>query len=165
MELRGPGGEAKLIQPGTSTEIQPPSSSKAKSVSWAPSKEVILPSGEIYGEMLPPENKPLPLPPGPEGHQPIQPTTSSKAKSVSWPPSKEVQLPSGEIYSEMQPPGPEGYQPKMAAQQLPSPPEPQSKNFFSKLVGGKLKFWRRISGTAGGVVTEGQRHLQGTVDT
>jgi hypothetical protein len=105
-------------------------SSKAKSVSWAPWKEVKLPSGRIYREML--------LPPGlgPEKYQPNQPASSSPAKSVSLPLTKEVQLPSGEIYSEVLPP-------EMAAQELP--PEPQSENIFSKLV-GKLKFkpWRRI---------------------
>ena len=39
------------------------------------------------------------------------------------------------------------------------------RSIFCKFV-GKLwfKFWCRISGTAGGVVTEGQRDLQGTVD-
>jgi hypothetical protein len=71
-----PEGEAKLIQPVTSTEIQPASFSKAKSVSWAPSKEVLRPSGEIYSEMLPPETKPPALPPGREGHQSNQPASS-----------------------------------------------------------------------------------------
>jgi hypothetical protein len=60
-----PESEAKLIQPGTSAEIQPTSSSKAKSVSWAPSKKVKLPSGDIISEpLLPPEITPLPRPPG-----------------------------------------------------------------------------------------------------
>lgn len=154
--------ETGLIQAGTSTDIQPASSSKAKSVSWAPTKEVKLSSGQIYSEMLPPETKPLPLAPVPEGHQPNQPQSSSNAKPVSW---KEVQLPSGEIYSEMVPAesktvpllsGQEGFQPKIVAQQLPSPLEPQSESIFGKLVGGlKFRPWRRISGTAGGVVTEG----------
>jgi hypothetical protein len=46
--------KAKLIQPGPSTGIQPASSSKAKSVSWAPWKEVKLPSGRIKNTMLVP---------------------------------------------------------------------------------------------------------------
>jgi hypothetical protein len=144
-----PEGGANLIQPGSSTNIQPASSSKAKSVSFAPSKEVKLPSGFIYSEILQPEIKPPP--PGPEGHQPNQPTSSSNAKPGSLPPWKEVKLPSGLIYSEMLPPGHEV-------------PEPESESIFSKLA-SKVKFWRRISGTAGGVVTEGQKDLQGTVDT
>jgi hypothetical protein len=151
-----PEGAANLVQPGTSTEVQRVSSSQAKSVKWAPSKEVKLPTGEIYSEMLPPEIEPLPLT---EGYQPNQQVSSSKAKLVKWPPLKEVQLPTGEIYSEMLPPEvkplplpprPEGYQPKMAAQQLPSPPVPESETIFSKLV-GKLKLWRRIPVTASGV--------------
>jgi hypothetical protein len=149
-----------LIQPGTSTEIQPASSSKAKSVSFAPSK-VILPSGDIGTEMLQPEKKPpqLSITGGtklsgkPEGEakliQPgvsteIQPASSSKAKSVSFAPTKEVLPPSGEIDTGMPqpgikprplPPGPEGYQPEMAAR----PTKPKFKNIISKLM-GKLKF-------------------------
>ena len=46
--------KAKLIQPGPSTGIQPASSSKAKSVSWAPWKEVKLPSGKIKNTLLVP---------------------------------------------------------------------------------------------------------------
>jgi hypothetical protein len=103
-----PEGESELFQPGTSTEVQPASTSKAKSVSFAPSMEVILPSGEKYSEALPPDIEPLPRP----------------------------------LFLDL-------WQAKMAAQQSPKP-----KNTFSKLV-GKLKFWRRSSGTAGGVVTEG----------
>jgi hypothetical protein len=41
--------------------------------------------------------------------------------------------------------------------------EPESMSFLSKLV-SKLKFWRRISGTASGVVNAAQRELQGTYD-
>jgi hypothetical protein len=92
-------------------------------------------------------------------------TQGGEAKSVSFPPSKEVKLPSGLIYSEMLPPETKPL-PKMTAQQLPSPPEHQSENIFSKLAGKlKFKFWRRISGTASSVATEGQRDFQGTVDT
>jgi hypothetical protein len=148
-------GQAKLIQPGTSTEIQPASSSTAKSISWAPSKRV---SGETTSEPLQPGIEPLPLP------TEIQPESSSKAKSVSWAPSR-VKLPSGEIISEPLPPetephpltpGHEGFQLEMAAQQSPSPPKPKFNNIVSKLGKlGKLKFWRRISGTAGGVEAEG----------
>jgi len=62
------GGKAESIQPaGTLTEIQPTSSStrKAKSVSWATSENVKLPSGAIASETLPPrplEIKTLPQP-------------------------------------------------------------------------------------------------------
>ena len=49
-----PEGEAKLIQQGPLTGIQPASSSKAKSVSWAPWKEVKLPSGKIKNTLLVP---------------------------------------------------------------------------------------------------------------
>ncbi|KAN0108984.1 hypothetical protein V8E52_009767 [Russula decolorans] len=92
-------------------------------------------------------------------------SSGGEAKSVSFPPSKEVKLPSGLIYSEMLPPETKPL-PKMTAQQLPSPPEHQSENIFSKLAGKlKFKFWRRISGTASSVATEGQRDFQGTVDT
>jgi hypothetical protein len=124
-----PEGEARLIQPVTSTEIQPASFSKAKSVSWAPSKEVLLLSGEIYSEMLPPETKPLCSAAG-AGGVPVQSTgivlidlALLDESAVSWNPPKEVLLQSGEIYSEIPPPeikplplppGPEGYQPKMA---------------------------------------------------
>jgi hypothetical protein len=120
-------GEANLIQPVTSTEIQPASLSKSKSVSWVPPK-VSLPSGDIHTETLQPE---------------IQPASLSKSKSVSWGPTTEIKpLPLS--------PEREGYQPKMAAQQSPSPPKRPSKNIFRKLVGKlKLKFSRRISGTAG----------------
>jgi len=162
-----PEGEAKLIQPGTSTEIQPASLSRAKSVKWGAFNEVKLPSGRIFKEELPPlENEHDPLSPGRGGYQPEQPTSLSKSKSISWPPSKEVHLPSGLIYSEMlqlenKPlplqPGREGHQPGMVAQQSPSRSKPKSKNIFSKLgkLSSKLKFWRRFSGTADGVVTEG----------
>jgi hypothetical protein len=134
--------------PGTSTGIRPASSSKAKSVSWSLWQEVKLPSGQIYHQMLPPQRNPLPLPQGSEGYQLNQPASSSTAKSISVPLTKAVKPPSGESYSEVVPL-------EMAAQKLP-PPEPQPENVFSKLV-GKLKFkpWRRISGTAGGVVTGG----------
>lgn len=141
---------------GEANSLQRASSSKAKSVSWAPTKEVKLPSGQIYTQMLaPPESSPLPPPPVPEGHQPDQPASSSTAKSASLPLTKEVHLPSGHIYSEVLPPG-------MAAQESPLPPE--SENILSKLL-GKLKLWRRISVTTGDVVTEGERDLQDTVDT
>lgn len=63
-----PDGEAKLIQPKTFDEVQPASesSSKAKSVFMGPRA---LEGGAIairrgFSEMLPPEIKPLPLPPG-----------------------------------------------------------------------------------------------------
>jgi hypothetical protein len=43
--------------------------------------------------------------------------------------------------------------------------EPKPMSYFSKLV-SKLKFWRRISGTANGAVNAAQREMQGiTVDT
>jgi len=137
-----PEGEGKLIQSGTSTEIQPPSSSKAKSVSFAPSTVVIPPSGEIYVETLQPETKP---------------PSTSKAKSVSFAPLREIIPPSGKTYSETLPPDfkfqprplfLDLYQAKMAAR--PTKPKSNFKNIFSKLI-RKLKFWRRISGTAGGV--------------
>jgi hypothetical protein len=115
-----PEGKAKLIQPGTSTEIQSASSSRAKSVSFSSSKKVLLPSGEIYTEMLQPEKKPpqLSITSGGKMIQPgvsteIQPVSSSKAKPLALPP----------------------YQPIMAAQ----PTKPKSKNIFKKLI-GKLKF-------------------------
>ena len=184
---------------GGANSVQPASSSKAKSVSWAPKKMVLLPSGQIYTQMLaPPKSSPLPPPPVPEGHQPDQPASSSKAKSVSWAPKKTVLLPSGRIYTQMlappessplpPPPVPEGHQPnqpaslpltkevhlpsshvysevlppEMAAHESPLPTE--SESILSKLV-GNLKFWRRISVTAGDVVTEGEGDSQGTVDT
>ena len=133
---------------GGANSVQPASSSKAKSVSWAPKKMVLLPSGQIYTQMLaPPESSPLPPPPVPEGHQPNQP--------ASLPLTKEVHLPSSHVYSEVLPP-------EMAAHESPLPTE--SESILSKLV-GNLKFWRRISVTAGDVVTEGEGDSQGTVDT
>ena len=51
-----PEGEAKSIEPG--------SSSKAKSISWAPFRKIKMPSGEVYTEELP-ETKPHPPPPPP----------------------------------------------------------------------------------------------------
>ena len=157
-----PEGEARLIQPGTSTEIQPASFGKAKSVSFAPSKKVFLPSGEISIETLQSEKKPpqlsitggTKLSSKPENEakliQPgisteIQPALSSKAKSVSFSPEKVVLPPSCGIYTELPqpviipppslPPGPEGYQPKIAVQ----PTKPKSKSMLRKLV-SKLKF-------------------------
>ena len=53
------------FKPGTTTENQPASPSKTKSVSWGTSNKVVLPSGEITSEPLP-QN--LPLPPGREGY-------------------------------------------------------------------------------------------------
>jgi hypothetical protein len=158
-------GEAKLIQPGTSTEIQPASLSKAKSgtwapnnnkpaslsksksVSWAPSRTVVLPSGSIHTEMLEPEKKPPQL-------------SITDGTELSLKPEAEAKLIQPETSTDIQPllqsesPEREGYLPKMAAQQ--SPPKPKAKNIFKKLL-GKLKFKlsRRISRTAGGVVTEG----------
>jgi hypothetical protein len=105
-------GGANLIQSVTSTETQPASSSNRKSVSWAPEREVRLPSGKTYSEMLPPEVEPLPRP----------------------------------LFMD-------AIQANVAAHQSP---KPQSKNIFRKLLGKlKFQFSRRISGTAGGVVTEG----------
>ncbi|KAF8490077.1 hypothetical protein F5888DRAFT_1743057 [Russula emetica] len=123
-----PEGEAKSTL-RTSTETQPASPSEAKSVSWAPSKEVLLPSGETVSEPLTPESGSesswgyfdLPTPlgreeylakmaaqqsPSPEVASTLrtstetQPASPSEAKSVSWTPSKEVLLPSGETVSE-----------------------------------------------------------------
>ena len=152
LSWNNPEGEAKLIQPETSTEIPQPTSSKAKSVSFAPSREVILPSNEIKSEMLPPD---------------IKPPSSNKGYRVSFAPWMDMIKPSGETYSVMLPPDRKSlprplfldvYMAKKAAQ----PKKSKYKNIVSKLL-GKIKFWRRISGTAGGVVTEGQRDLQGTV--
>jgi hypothetical protein len=155
-----PEGKAKFIQPGTSTELQPTSSSKAKSVSWASSKEVKLPSGEIISEpLVKPKSvswapsKEMKLPSGEIISEPLVKPPKSvswapskeaklpsgeiiseplvKPKSVSWAPSKEVKLPSGEIISEPLPP-----------ETKPIQPKPKSNNIFRKL--GKLKFWRRI---------------------
>jgi hypothetical protein len=112
-----PEGEAKSIQPGTLTEIQrtkiqPASSSKSKLISWAPEREVILPSGVKYSEMLPDSGiKPVP--------------------------------PLGEQLT---------YLDMMAALKSASQSRPKPQPIFRVL--GKLKFWRRIPGTAGGVVTE-----------
>jgi hypothetical protein len=69
-----------------------------------------------------------------------------------------VHLPSGLMYYEALPPEtkplprPLSLEAHPAAQQSP---KPHSENIFSKLLGElKFKFSRRISGTAGGVVTE-----------
>ena len=158
--------EPPLLSTSAGTQLPWNPGGEAKLGSFPPLnlKEVKLPSGMIYSEILPPEVKPLPLHPGPEGQQLNQPASTSKAKSVTWSPSKEVKLSSGIIYSEMLPPVTKP-PPKMTTQQLPSLPEHQSENILSKLAGKlKFKFWRRISGTASSVVTEGQRDLQGTVD-
>ena len=105
------------------------------------------------------------LPPNPEGKaeliQPgvpteIQPASSSMSKLIQPGVSTEIQPAS----SSMSKSGPSRVMPPsgeiMAAQQSPSPMKPKSKSTFRKLV-GKLKFkpWRRVSRTAGGVVTEG----------
>jgi hypothetical protein len=111
-ELSSSDGGANLIQPVTSTETQPASSSNCKSVSWAPEREVRLLSGKTYSEMLPPEVEPL-----------------------------------------LRPLFMDAIQANVAAHQSP---KPQSKNIFRKLLGKlKFQFSRRISGTAGGVVTKG----------
>jgi hypothetical protein len=52
-------GTSTATHPGTSTEIQPASLSKAKSVSWGPSKVVLLPSGDIPTQ-IPQSLSPLP---------------------------------------------------------------------------------------------------------
>ena len=56
------------FKPGTTTENQPASSSTTKSVSWGTENKVVLPSGQIASEPLPPVVKDLPLPPGREGY-------------------------------------------------------------------------------------------------
>lgn len=114
-----PEGEAKLIQPGSSTETLPASSSNVKTVKWAPTMEVKLPSGLIYNQMLPPDK--------PETSTETQSASSSDAKSAGWVP-KEVKLPSGLIYSEMVPPSTEPH------------PESESMSILSKLVEG-AKTW------------------------
>jgi hypothetical protein len=68
-------GGAKLSQPGTSTEIQPASLSKAKSVLWATPK--LLLSGEAESVELGTEIKPLPVSPG-YRYKPRPPEPKSK---------------------------------------------------------------------------------------
>jgi hypothetical protein len=162
--------------PGTTTENQPASSSKTKKVDFwhttkvhffdpdlsprpedqstsssetAPSNKVLLPSGEITSEQLPPESDFLPLPPGREGY------LAKVAKQPSPSPESDF-LPL--------PPGREGYLAKVATQPPPSPeiehlspsryfdhppPPPPSKGFVSKFKTnfgklGKLKFRPRF---------------------
>lgn len=134
---RNPEGEAKLR---TWTIVQPASSSKAKLISWAPWREVIMPSGHKYLEMLPPDPKIKPLDLPLEQIAYLDKMTTLKASS-SLPPEKMT------------------YLDKMATLKAlsSSPPKPQSKNFFiklGKLIKLKLKFWRRISGTVDDVVTD-----------
>jgi hypothetical protein len=165
--------------PGTTTENQPASSSKTKKVNFwhttkvhffdpdlspppehqstsssetAPSNKVLLPSGEITSEQLPPESDFLPLPPGREGY------LAKVAKQPSPSPESDF-LPL--------PPGRGGYLAKVATQPPPSPeiehlspsryfdlppPPPQSKGFVSKFKTyfgklGKLKFRPRFQRT------------------
>ena len=111
-----PEGETKSIQPGISNEIQAASPRKAKSVSWAPSKEVQLPSG---GEtlVLPLQSgvkKILPLPPGREGY------LAKMAAQQSPSPTIEHTPPHSYFDLVPPPPGRQGYLVKMAAQS-PSP--------------------------------------------
>jgi hypothetical protein len=125
--LLTPGSEVPLdpegaFKPGTTTEDQPASSSKTKSVSWSPLKNVKLPSGQIISEpLVPPEIKPLPLPPGRDGYL-------AKVASTQQSPSPEIEHASPSSYFD-----------------LPPSPKPQSKGFvsnfktyFGKL--GKLNF-------------------------
>jgi hypothetical protein len=136
-------GEAKLIEPPLL------STSGATEVPWNPLAEgkanlIKPPLLSTSGGIEVPWN---PLAEGKANL--IHPASSSKAKSVSWSPEREVILPSGGTYSEMLPPDS-----RPAVKPLRRPKKAPPKNIFSKLF-GKLKFWRRISGTAGGVVTEG----------
>jgi hypothetical protein len=135
-----PESEAKLIQSGTSAEIQPTSSSKAKSVSWAPSKGVKLPSGDIISEpLLLPEIKPLPRPLGRDAYL--------VKVAAQQSPSPGIEHTSPSSYFNLPPPlGWDKYLAKMAKQQSGFFRDPMKalKKF------GKLKFrprfWR-ISGT------------------
>jgi hypothetical protein len=123
-------GEAKLIQSQDQGSSSAPNSASGThsnpSVSSGESKPLLSTSGgtEVPWNSLAEGEANLNQPGTSTG---IQPASSSNAKSVSWDPSKKVILP----------------------QQ-----SPQFKEIVSKVV-GKLKFWRRIFGTAGGVVTEG----------
>ena len=143
-----------LLQPGTSTEIQPASLSNAKSVSWNPSKNVLLPSGGVYAEKLQPDTKPPQLsitgtglsqkPPGgvanliqPGVSTEIQPASLGKPKSVSWTPTKpEVIPPSGDTPTQ-------NLQSSSSFPSRPSRPSRRPKSLFQKIVSklaSKLKF-------------------------
>ena len=117
-----PEGGTKLIQPGISSPIRPAFklSSKAKSVSWAPSKDVILPSGEAPTLPLQLDVKNiLPLP-GREGYLTKMAAQQSPAPDVEQA-SRHIEQTSPHNYSDLPPPpGREGYFTKMAAQQSPS---------------------------------------------
>ena len=104
--------------------VPPPEgpSSSASSVKWAPSREVILPSGETFSETVPPD--PLPLPPGRKGYL-------AKVAAGQQPPPPEFDHASPSSFFE------------------PPPPEPKSKSLVSKVTTslgklGKLKFVPRF---------------------
>jgi hypothetical protein len=183
--------------PGTTTENQPASSSKTKKVNFwhttkvhffdpdlpprpedqstsssetAPSNKVLLPSGEITSEQLPPESDFLPLPPGREGYLAkvtTQPSPSPESDFLPLPPGREGYLakvatqpsPSPESDFLPLPPGREGYLAKVATQPPPSPeiehlsplryfdlppPPPQSKGFFSKFKTYFARYFRKL---------------------
>jgi hypothetical protein len=115
-----------IFEPDLPDEDQPaslPPHSETKSVSWGLSNKVVLPSGEVISEPLPPpEVEPLPLPPGREGYL-------AKVSTKQQSPSPEIEHASPSSYFDL--------------------PQPQSKGFvsnfktfFGKL--GKLNFRPRF---------------------
>jgi hypothetical protein len=119
-----PEGETKSIQSWTSTENRPALSSEAESVSWTPSKDVMLSPSETVTPPLQSEFITLPTPPGREAYL---------AKMASQ--KSQIEHPSSPGYVLPLPPGREAYLAKMASQksqiehesspsyELPLPPE------------------------------------------
>jgi hypothetical protein len=98
------------------------------------------------------------------GTSEIQSASSSNFHPASseFHPSSDNYLMSGESHPS---PNPDDHQADGTTLWTTSSKEPESMSFLSKLV-SKLKFWRRISGTASGAVNAAQRELRGiTVDT
>ncbi|KAI0277613.1 hypothetical protein BGY98DRAFT_1177024 [Russula aff. rugulosa BPL654] len=131
-----PEGETKSIQSWTSTENRPTLSSEAESVSWTPSKDVMLSPGETVTPPLQSEVITLSTPPGREAYlakmasqQPQIEHPSSPGYVLPLPPGREAYLakmasqkshighPSSPGYVLPLPPGQEAYLAKMASQQ------------------------------------------------
>ncbi|KAN0114049.1 hypothetical protein V8E52_007025 [Russula decolorans] len=156
-----PGGTEVPLDEGTTTESQPASSSKTKSVSWGHTTKV-----HFYDDE--PDTPDLPAPPGREGYLAKVAAQQSLLPDVEHAPLSSYfgppPPPEPHFYDDEPdtpdlpaPPGREGYLSKVAGQQSPLPevkhappssyfdPPPQSKGlvsyfktFFGKL--GKLKF-------------------------
>jgi hypothetical protein len=140
-ETEAPLDPEGAFKPGTTTEIQPASSSVTKAVKWGPTTKVHFFEPDISSDSDP-EGA---FEPGTTTEN--QPASSSETKSVSWGHTTKVHFfgpgvgPDEDILPV--PPGREGYLAKVAAQQNSF--ASNFKTLFGKL--GKLNFRSRFQRT------------------